>query len=65
MAVNFVPEPEYTDAQQHESVLVWREILERLLDHSGMWFTGDGGSSGPKPKLASKPASNKSHNEDE
>ncbi len=28
------------------------EIVGQLLDRSGMWFSGDGGSGGPNPKLA-------------
>lgn len=30
----------------------WEEVLNRLLDRSGMWSRGNGGSSGPKPQLA-------------
>ena len=65
MAANLDSNPEYPDTHQHESVPAWRDVLERLLDHSGMWFMGDGSSAGgPKPKLASELAGNKNHNED-
>lgn len=50
MATIYVPKPESTSQESNRPV--WRDILDRLLDRSGMWFTGDGGSSGPKPELA-------------
>ena len=60
MAANLDSNPEYPDTHQHESVPAWRDVLERLLDHSGMWFMSDGSSAGgPKPKLVGKPADNK------
>jgi len=59
MAITYAPKPESTTSRENV-VPVWRDVLDQLLDRSGMWFTGDGGSSGPKPELAE----NESHSDD-
>ncbi len=38
--------------KQQETQSTWETILNKLLDRSGMWSRGNGGSSGPKPHLA-------------
>lgn len=45
--------PTVNDAtKQQETQSTWETVLNKLLDRSGMWSRGNGGSSGPKPHLA-------------
>jgi len=37
--------------EQKEKQSTWEALLNELLDRSGMWSRGNGGSSGPKPQL--------------